>query len=157
MTQIMKKRTGAANKVNKAAVSPPVPDQEKGTETRATRVEAPHGVCGVTAATDCKQSAKSTTYAKNTRKSMKKTVWRTARQHTKGYKMKNGRHPGFLRTTFLAGLSGLILVGCSATTLRCGVDAETSYVDLVNVPQDMSTNSRNFAALCGFAYEEINQ
>lgn len=49
------------------------------------------------------------------------------------------------------------LVGCSATTLRCGVDGETSYVDLVNVPQDISTNARNFRDLCGFAYDEVQK
>ena len=48
----------------------------------------------------------------------------------------------------------VLLSGCSATTLRCGVSEGDSYVDLVNVPQDLSTQStRDFAELCGFAYE----
>lgn len=52
-------------------------------------------------------------------------------------------------------LAILVISGCSATTLRCGIaDDGTSYVDLVNVPQDLSTQStRDFADLCGFAYE----
>lgn len=49
----------------------------------------------------------------------------------------------------------VLLSGCSATSLRCGItDGGTSYVDLVNVPQDLSTQTtRDFADLCGFAYE----
>ena len=48
----------------------------------------------------------------------------------------------------------LSLAGCSATTLRCGVDGESSFVDLVNFPQDISGQARYFKDLCGFAYEE---
>jgi len=47
-----------------------------------------------------------------------------------------------------------LLSGCSATSLRCGTDGDASFVDLVNVPQDISTTSRHFADLCGFNYEE---
>lgn len=47
-----------------------------------------------------------------------------------------------------------LLGGCSATSLRCGTDGESSFVDLVNVPQDISSQSRYFAELCGFAYEK---
>lgn len=50
----------------------------------------------------------------------------------------------------------LALPGCSsfgATTLRCGVDGESSFVELVNMPQSVSTESRYYADLCGFAYE----
>ena len=50
-------------------------------------------------------------------------------------------------------LSLAMLGGCSATSLRCGVDGESSFVDLVNVPQDISSQSRYFAELCAFAYE----
>ena len=46
-----------------------------------------------------------------------------------------------------------LLSGCSATTLRCGVDGETSYVDLVNFPQDLTNSTRDLAELCGFAYQ----
>jgi len=46
-----------------------------------------------------------------------------------------------------------LLSGCSATTLRCGTDGESSFVDLVNVPQDLSSQTRHFKDLCGFAYE----
>ena len=67
----------------------------------------------------------------------------------------------FLRMTymyvkFLALLSLMgLLSGCiSATTLRYGVDGDSSFVDLVNLPQDISSQSRYFAELCGFAYEE---
>ena len=50
-------------------------------------------------------------------------------------------------------LSLALLSGCSATSLRCGTDGESSFVDLVNVPQDISSQSRYFADLCSFAYE----
>ncbi len=53
----------------------------------------------------------------------------------------------------LSVLSALV-VSCSATSLRCGTDGESSFVDLVNLPQDMSANSRNYAQLCSFAYEK---
>ncbi len=46
-----------------------------------------------------------------------------------------------------------LLGGCSATSLRCGTDGESSFVDLVNMPQDISSQSRNFKELCSFAYE----
>jgi len=45
------------------------------------------------------------------------------------------------------------LAGCSATSLRCGVEDDRSYVDLVNVPQDIAGQARYFAELCAFAYE----
>lgn len=45
----------------------------------------------------------------------------------------------------------LLMSGC-ASSLRCGVDGDMSYVDLINV-RDVPTNSRNYAELCGFAYE----
>ena len=45
------------------------------------------------------------------------------------------------------------LSGCSVSTLRCGVDEDRSYVELVNVPQDIAGTSRHFETLCGFAYE----
>ncbi len=48
---------------------------------------------------------------------------------------------------------GVLLVGCSATTLRCGISEGDSYVELINMPQDISGQSRNFENLCGFAYE----
>jgi len=50
-------------------------------------------------------------------------------------------------------LSLALLSGCSATSLRCGTDGESSFVDLVNVPQDISSQSRYFADLCSFAYD----
>lgn len=46
-----------------------------------------------------------------------------------------------------------LLGGCSATSLRCGVDADSSFVELYNVPQNFSQNVRSYGELCGFAYE----
>ena len=46
-----------------------------------------------------------------------------------------------------------MLGGCSATTLRCGTDGESSYVELINVPQDIAGTSRHFNELCAFNYE----
>jgi hypothetical protein len=47
----------------------------------------------------------------------------------------------------------LVLSGCSATSLRCGVDNNSSFVELYNVPQNFSQNIRSYSELCGFAYE----
>ena len=47
-----------------------------------------------------------------------------------------------------------IISGCSATTLRCGTDGESSYVEVISVPQDVANTTRNFADLCAFNYEE---
>ena len=47
----------------------------------------------------------------------------------------------------------LLFAGCSATSLRCGVDADSSFVELYNVPQNFSQNIRSYSELCGFAYE----
>ena len=57
------------------------------------------------------------------------------------------------RTMITLALSTALLSGCSATTLRCGTDGESSYVDLVNVPQDISAAVREYKDLCGFTYE----
>lgn len=48
------------------------------------------------------------------------------------------------------------LSGCgvfSATSLRCGTEDGSSYVELLNLPQDLSGQVRNYANLCGFVYE----
>lgn len=46
-----------------------------------------------------------------------------------------------------------LLAGCSATSLRCGVDGDSTYLEIVSVPQDLGPFSRNVASMCGFAYE----
>jgi hypothetical protein len=59
------------------------------------------------------------------------------------------------------GLAGKVFIlslaaglgGCSATSLRCGVDNDSSFVELYNVPQNFSQNIRSYSELCGFAYE----
>lgn len=50
-----------------------------------------------------------------------------------------------------------ILGGCSATSLRCGTDRESSFVDLLNMPQDISGQARYFQELCAFAYDDERQ
>ena len=55
----------------------------------------------------------------------------------------------FFGFVFLA----VCLGGCSATSLRCGVDGDSSFVELYNVPQNFSQNVRTYGELCGFAYE----
>lgn len=47
-------------------------------------------------------------------------------------------------------ISALSMSGC-VSQLTCGVDGEESWVDLVNVKD--GTTVRNYAELCGFAYE----
>lgn len=57
---------------------------------------------------------------------------------------------------FLLLFSVVALSGCgaiSATTLRCGTDSNTSYVEVVSAPQSLSQNTRALAELCAFAYE----
>lgn len=51
-------------------------------------------------------------------------------------------------------LASMAMAGCSATSLRCGVSDEDSYVELINVPQDISSQARFFTSLCGFSYEQ---
>lgn len=51
----------------------------------------------------------------------------------------------------------LSLAGCgafSATTLRCGTDGASSYVEVASAPQALSSNVRALSELCAFAYEE---
>lgn len=51
----------------------------------------------------------------------------------------------------------LALAGCSATTLRCSTSAEgDSFVELMNLPQDLSGQVRNYAQLCGFVYDQAS-
>jgi uncharacterized protein YceK len=48
------------------------------------------------------------------------------------------------------------LSGCgamSATSLRCGTDGDTSYVEVVSAPQSLSQNTRALGELCAFAYD----
>jgi hypothetical protein len=48
----------------------------------------------------------------------------------------------------------VLLSGCSATSLRCSTSAEgDSFVELMNLPQDLSGQVRNYADLCGFVYD----
>ncbi len=63
-----------------------------------------------------------------------------------------------MKTRQAAMLSGVLffltLVGCSVTSLQCGVDGDSSFVNLNTTPAQLSQNSRNMAELCSFAYEE---
>ena len=48
------------------------------------------------------------------------------------------------------------LCGCgaiSATSLRCGTDGESSYLELTSAPQNVSSNTRAIGEMCAFAYE----
>ena len=49
----------------------------------------------------------------------------------------------------------LVLGGCSATSLRCGVDDDSTYLEIYSIPQDLGPFSRNVADMCGFAYEKV--
>lgn len=48
----------------------------------------------------------------------------------------------------------VVLSGCSATSLRCSTDGDSSFVELVNIPQDIGGQSRYFKELCGFSFED---
>ena len=57
---------------------------------------------------------------------------------------------------FVIILCGLSLSGCgaiSATSLRCGTDGDSSYLELVSAPQNISANTRAIGEMCAFAYE----
>lgn len=41
----------------------------------------------------------------------------------------------------------------SATSLRCGTDGESSYLELVSAPQNVGSNTRAIGEMCAFAYE----
>ena len=59
-------------------------------------------------------------------------------------------------------VSGVLLAtlaGCgaiSATTLRCGTDGESSYLELVSAPQNVAGTTRAIGEMCAFAYEGEN-
>ena len=53
-------------------------------------------------------------------------------------------------------LMSLPLYGCgaiSATSLRCGTDGDSSYLELTSAPQNVSANTRAIGEMCAFAYE----
>ncbi len=50
-------------------------------------------------------------------------------------------------------ISLLAVMGCSVTSLQCGVDGDSSFVNLNSTPANLSQNTRNMAELCSFAYE----
>lgn len=46
--------------------------------------------------------------------------------------------------------------GCgaiSATSLRCGTDGESSYLEMTSAPQNVASNTRAIGEMCAFAYE----
>jgi len=47
-----------------------------------------------------------------------------------------------------------LLMGCSVTSLRCGTDGDSSFVNLNTNQETLSQNSREMASLCAFAYQE---
>lgn len=50
----------------------------------------------------------------------------------------------------------LVVSGCgaiSATSLRCGTDGSSSYLELTSAPQNVSANTRAIGEMCAFAYE----
>lgn len=71
--------------------------------------------------------------------------------------MRNDITSNIFKLFVVVGLVTIAFVasGCSGTSLRCGITDDGSYVDLVNVPQDLSSNSRYFGELCGFALQEV--
>ena len=60
-----------------------------------------------------------------------------------------------IRTGVLT-LAVLGLGGCgaiSATSLRCGTDGDSSYLELSSAPQNVAANTRAIGEMCAFAYE----
>ena len=48
----------------------------------------------------------------------------------------------------------VLISGCSATSLRCSTDGDSSYVELYNIPTNVSQNIRAYTEVCAFAYEK---
>lgn len=56
-------------------------------------------------------------------------------------------------------ITAALLGGCgaiSATSLRCGTDGDSSYLELTSAPQNVSANTRAIGEMCAFAYEGEN-
>lgn len=58
-----------------------------------------------------------------------------------------------MKQTLIIFLMALSLGACSATSLRCATEGDSSYVELYNIPQNFSQNVRAYAEVCAFAYE----
>lgn len=52
----------------------------------------------------------------------------------------------------ILGVLFLLTMGCSVTSLQCGTDGDSSFVNLTSTPKVLSQNARNMADLCSFAY-----
>lgn len=55
-------------------------------------------------------------------------------------------------------ISSALLSACSTlsgSSLRCGVDGDSSYVELVKLPQT-PVDTRYYAGLCGFLFDQDN-
>ncbi len=50
----------------------------------------------------------------------------------------------------------LLSMGCSVTSLQCGVDGDSSYVNLNTTPAQFSQTARTMAELCSFNYQEAS-
>jgi hypothetical protein len=48
----------------------------------------------------------------------------------------------------------LPLMGCSVTSLQCGTDGDSSFVNLNTTPKVLSQNAREMAKLCAFVYDQ---
>lgn len=48
----------------------------------------------------------------------------------------------------------LATMGCSVTSLQCGTDGDSSFVNLNTTPKVLSQNAREMAKLCSFVYKK---
>ncbi len=48
-------------------------------------------------------------------------------------------------------------MGCAVTSLQCGTDGDSSFVNLNTTPSNLSQNTREMKELCSFAYEAQNE
>ena len=53
---------------------------------------------------------------------------------------------------YVAVAVAVMLSGCSATSLRCGTDGESSYVHLDNF-DEIAISGRYYAEVCAFNYQ----
>jgi len=58
------------------------------------------------------------------------------------------------KLNILAVLIPAALMGCSVTSLQCGVDGDSSFVNLNTTPAQFSQTARTMAELCSFNYQE---
>ncbi len=70
-------------------------------------------------------------------------------------KKPRGLSPQGKKISLLLLLAATTMAASCATTLQCGTDGESSYIELKTTTKIISQITRHMAELCSFAYEEL--